>query len=211
MARLAAHRLVVAQRRLLAQGASFQSRRHWIHCSRRSLDDVPGHRHPAFKLSARSDTVAEHNQNNDDQSKRTDAPRALRAARALQTGETVHQFHPSVVLGPEASHWTLQIGATEHVDLSHHVLRNINHACKPNVKLDGLKFEALCNIAKNDELFLDYNASEYDLQGGTFVCACGAVDCVGEVRGWAYLDEAQRSARQERCQPWLLNAKSRSR
>ena len=201
----AAHRscgLLVAPRQSLVHRASLQPRRHGLRCSRRSLDDVPGHRHPAFKLSAHSDTVAEHNQNND-QSQRTDAPRAVRAARALQAGEIVHQFHPRVALVSEASHWTLQIGATEHVDLSHHVLRNINHACEPNVKLDGLKLEALCDIAKNDELFLDYNASEYDLQGGTFVCACGAVDCVGEVRGWVHLDETKRRVRQERCQPWL--------
>ena len=130
-------RVVAGQCRSSRRQLAVQLHRHSLHCSRLSRDDVPGHCHPSFKLSARSDFVAEHNQNNS-QSQRTDAPRALRAARALQAGETIHRFHSATMLAAEASHWTLQIGPTEHIDLSHHVLRNINHACKPNVKLKGL-------------------------------------------------------------------------
>ncbi len=197
MLRIGALRAVATQRRSTAQP------RVQLHSSCLSCDDVPGHSHPTFKLSVRSDIVAEHNQNND-QIQRTDAPRALRAARSLRAGDTLHRFHSSVVLVPEASHWTLQVGPTEHIDLTHHILRNINHACEPNVRLNGLEFEALRDIAKNEELFLDYNCSEYELQGGTFPCACGAPECVGEVRGWAHLDEVQRKARWTRCQSWLL-------
>lgn len=200
MGKIALRAAVLAQHRPAGHALLHCHRR--IHCSSWLRDDVPGHRHPAFKLSARSDVVVEHNQNNT-QAQRTDAPRCLRATRSLAAGETVHRFHSNVLLVPEASHWTLQVGPTEHIDLTHHVLRNINHACEPNVKLNCLVFQAVRDIAKNDELFLDYNASEYELQGGTFPCACGALNCVGEVQGWRHLDDVQRQTRWERCQPWL--------
>jgi hypothetical protein len=186
-----------------AIGAAGSSR--CLHSSRPARDDdVPGHRHPAFKLSASSDFVAEHNQNNE-QRHRADAPQALRAARPLRAGDLVHRFHAGVALAAEPSHWTLQVGPAEHIDLAHHVLRNINHACEPNVRLCGLALEACRDIAKEEELTLDYNCSERELRGGTFTCACEAPGCVGEVRGWAHLDAAQRAARRERCQPWLLS------
>ena len=171
----------------------------------RPAQDLAGtsNHHPAFKLSASSDFVAEHNQNNE-QRHRTDRPKALRAARRLRAGDLIHRFHEGVAELSVPSHWTLSIGPTAHVDLSHHVLKNINHACEPNSRLRGRALEALCDIAKEQELTLDYNASEHELQGGTFTCACGAVGCVGEVRGFKHLSEAQRAARQDRCQPWLL-------
>ena len=66
--------------------------------------------------------------------------------------------------------------------------------------------QALVDIGAHQELTLDYNASEYELLGGTFTCSCGSPACVGEVRGWRHLSGAQRAARAERCQPWLLEA-----
>lgn len=116
--------------------APAQLHRRCLRCSR-PLADLPGHRHPAFKLSARSDIVAlAHNQNNA-QRDRTDAPKALRAARPLRAGDLIHRFHAGTVLVVEPSHWTLQVGPAEHVDLAHHVLRNINHDGEPNVLLRG--------------------------------------------------------------------------
>ena len=189
-------------------GTNLRGLRRCLHSSRPARDDdVPGHRHPAFKLSARSDFVLEHNQNNE-QRHRADAPQALRAARRLRVGDLVHRFHAGVPLAAEPSHWTLQVGPAEHINLAHHVLRNVNHACEPNVRMRGLALEACRDIAKEEELTLDYNCSEHELRGGVFHCACGAPGCVGEVRGWAHLDEAQRAARRERCQPWLLSLPS---
>ena len=77
-----------------------------LHSSRPSAD-MPGRQHPAFKLST-SDFVSEHNQNNDKQRLRQDAPKALRAARALQAGDPLYEFqHGAVASAP--SHWTLQV------------------------------------------------------------------------------------------------------
>ena len=197
------------RRRLLLQ----LQRRRGLHCSR-PVADVPGHRHPAFKL-AKSDFVLGHNA---EQHHRTDAPKALRAARALCAGEALHTFLAAGSAAP--SHWTLQIGPSDHIDLAHHIIRHINHACDPNVRLQPpaappaaqppaaqpASLSALRDIPKDEELTLDYNSSEHELLGGTFTCVCGVVGCVGEVRGWAHLSVSQQEARRARCMPWLLEA-----
>ena len=53
------------------------------------------------------------------------------------------------------------------------------------------------------ELTIDYNATEKELLGGVFTCACGAEGCVGEVRGWGHLSSEQQQAREHRAAPWL--------
>ena len=108
----------------------------------------------------------------------------------------------------------MQIDAGTHVDLFHHVLRFMQHACEPSVAMRGGSLWALQDLGRGEELTLDYNASELRLQGeeglqgkgpgAIFKCTCGSTTCVGEVRGWAYLSEEQRAARRDRCQPWLL-------
>jgi hypothetical protein len=99
----------------------------------------------------------------------------------------------------------VQVGPSAHFELGHHILRNINHSCEPNVVMRGRVLLAHRSIAKNEELTLDYNCSEEALAGGTFRCMCGAAaGCVGEIRGYRYLSAAQRAERAERCQSWLL-------
>jgi hypothetical protein len=137
------------------------SQRRHLHCSR-PVADNPGHEHPPFKLSACSDFVMQHNQNNAEQQHRTDAPKTLRAARALRAGDVLCSFlGGGARTGEAASHWTLQAGPAVHLDLQAHVFRNVNHSCEPNVRMRGLQCVALRNVAKEEELLLDYNASEY--------------------------------------------------
>jgi hypothetical protein len=165
-----------------------------LHCTT-LVADLPGHQHPAYKLSVGSGLVI---------AERGDTPKAVRAAKPLRAGERVHSFHAGfTALAEAASRWTLQLGKKEHVDLSHHVLRNINHSCHPNLRVHGLTLETLRHIVAGEELCLDYNCSEFELCSA-FCCNCGEAGCVGQVRGWAHLSGAQRAARRGRCQEWLL-------
>jgi SET domain/D-ala D-ala ligase C-terminus len=59
-----------------------------------------------------------------------------------------------------------------------------NHSCQPNTAYDGLNVKALRNIAKNEELTLDY-ASFLDEHMEPFECHCGAPNCRKHVTGVA--------------------------
>eukprot|EP00746_Dinoflagellata_sp_MGD_P117306 gnl/MRDRNA2_/MRDRNA2_53143_c0_seq1.p1 gnl/MRDRNA2_/MRDRNA2_53143_c0~~gnl/MRDRNA2_/MRDRNA2_53143_c0_seq1.p1 ORF type:complete len:192 (-),score=25.57 gnl/MRDRNA2_/MRDRNA2_53143_c0_seq1:62-637(-) len=170
-------------------------------CCRRPMTDMARAQEPPFKLCESSDFVTEHNQNNE-QRHRTDAPKALCATRALQAGDVLHSFHADNIT-TVPSHWTLQVGPSEHIDLSEHVLRYINHACEPNVVMQGAVFKAHRDIVTGEELAIDYNTSEFELMGGTFRCSCCSTECVGEIRGWKHLKYQEQAKRIHRCQPWL--------
>ena len=98
---------------------------------------------PPFAMSA-SSFVTAHNQNNE-QRDRADAPKALRATRALAAAALVYIWRGGT--SAAASHWTLQVGRGAHIDLAADELRHINHACEPNVVMRGLRFETLRDIA----------------------------------------------------------------
>ncbi len=57
-----------------------------------------------------------------------------------------------------------------------------NHSCNANTGYDGLNVKALCNIAKGDELTLNY-ASFLDETMEPFTCRCGAPNCCGLITG----------------------------
>eukprot|EP01050_Picozoa_sp_SAG11_P022655 SAG11_NODE_4337_length_1943_cov_1.690347_1_plen_258_part_00 len=103
---------------------------------------------------------------------------ALRATRPLQGGEVIYELMAGLARSERsASAWSLQIGIDRHLDLSQSTLRHINHACEPNVRLQGLTLRARSDIQVGDELTLDYNSSELDLGGASFGCACANSSC----------------------------------
>ncbi|MEO6233080.1 MAG: SET domain-containing protein-lysine N-methyltransferase [Ferruginibacter sp.] len=57
-----------------------------------------------------------------------------------------------------------------------------NHSCNPNTMYSGLNVTALRNIAKGEELTLDY-ASFLDENMEPFHCQCGNINCRGFITG----------------------------
>ncbi|CAN5822888.1 hypothetical protein BH11BAC3_BH11BAC3_03860 [soil metagenome] len=57
-----------------------------------------------------------------------------------------------------------------------------NHSCNPNTTYIGLNVTALRNIAKGEELTLDY-ASFLDKNMEPFLCQCGQLNCRGLITG----------------------------
>ncbi len=57
-----------------------------------------------------------------------------------------------------------------------------NHSCEPNTAYDGLNVIALRNIAKGEELTLNY-ASFLDENMEPFNCRCGSPNCCGLITG----------------------------
>lgn len=76
----------------------------------------------------------------------------------------------------------------------------LNHSCDPNTTLrwDTLELIALRSIAAGELITFDYLISEWDMRA-PFTCACGAAGCRGEIRGFRFLDAAERA----RLRPWI--------
>lgn len=92
--------------------------------------------------------------------------------------------------------YALQTGKSSYL-IANYIDNFINHSCKPNifVKLDKnnknrISYIALKSIKRGQELFWNYNTTEWDLGSG-FTCHCGLKCCIKKVRGMKYLMKSQ--------------------
>ncbi|WP_083749036.1 SET domain-containing protein [Pelomonas sp. KK5] len=73
---------------------------------------------------------------------------------------------------------TRAVDATDSTD----ALRNINHGCAPNARLQisqgRVEFYALRDIEAGEELTCDYGESHHE---GRLTCRCGALNCTGRL------------------------------
>lgn len=130
---------------------------------------------------------------------RADGHYSVQAHAACAAGETLLHVDGQVVDRP--SRYSIQIGVDEHVDpplvgtleddMDRHVWRFLNHSCEPNATLRGRRLVALRAIARFEEITFDYNTNEFDM-ACPFPCACGAPTCLGIIRGYRHLSQAQR-------------------
>ncbi|BBZ64207.1 hypothetical protein MMON_55080 [Mycolicibacterium monacense] len=72
-----------------------------------------------------------------------------------------------------------------------HPWRFTNHSCEPNAVVRGRHLVSLTAIEVGDEVTFNYNTTEYVL-AEPFVCNCGSPRCVGAVRGFVHLRDAER-------------------
>ncbi|GDY00730.1 hypothetical protein LBMAG49_00590 [Planctomycetota bacterium] len=70
--------------------------------------------------------------------------------------------------------------------------RYLNHSCEPNAFLRGRDLVALRQIARGEQITFDYSANEFDM-ATPFLCACGARQCRGMIRGYRHLSDAERA------------------
>lgn len=72
--------------------------------------------------------------------------------------------------------------APSHADEFEQVMMFLNHACEPNVGIQGqIVFVAMRNVAAGEELTLDYATIDHDTP--SFRCRCGSDRCRGVVTG----------------------------
>jgi hypothetical protein len=125
----------------------------------------------------------------------------LVAARPIAPGERLFRME-GITLDRRARH-SLQLDEQLHLDTDEkcdaHELRTrffwryINHACEPNVRIDGREVVALRAIAPGEMMTFDYQTTEWELVA-PFRCHCGSPRCLGEIRGFKHLTAAQRAA-----------------
>jgi len=87
---------------------------------------------------------------------------------------------------PFPTRYTVQVGASEHIVPQFG--KYMNHSCQPNcyLNLGDRTFRALRSIMKGQELYFDYNSTEFEL-AEPFDCQCGSDSCCRRVRGYKFL------------------------
>ncbi|MCX8019789.1 MAG: SET domain-containing protein-lysine N-methyltransferase [Chitinophagaceae bacterium] len=85
---------------------------------------------------------------------------------------------------------TLQIAENTHIYLMPEFLQYVNHSCRPNVFFDteNMQVFALRDIAAGEELSFFYPSTEW-IMSDPFICCCGNAECLGEMKGAAFLPE----------------------
>jgi D-alanine-D-alanine ligase len=127
----------------------------------------------------------------------------LYARRAIRAGEIVECYeerpHTLVSRQHVQRHWrglrrqwfdryAWPVSTDRHVLWSENPddWRPLNHACDPNMWLEGLDLVARRDIAEGEELTADYATFCGPSMAG-FTCQCGAPDCRGVILGTDYL------------------------
>lgn len=105
-------------------------------------------------------------------------------------------IHVEAKIVTSSSVYALQTGEHRYL-LAPYADNYINHSCHPNVliklypnKPRYVSFIAIKKIDKSQELFWNFNTTEWDLKD-RFKCGCNSKDCVGQIRGMKYLTSSQ--------------------
>lgn len=85
------------------------------------------------------------------------------------------------------------------------------HSCAPNayVEWDDLTLRAGQDIVRGDLVTYHYGTSELDYTVGAFTCQCGSPACVGEFRGFMYLEPNQQLELYEKSSPYIKSVGDR--
>jgi len=121
---------------------------------------------------------------------------ALFSLRSYQPGEIISDFSAGTI-GAEPTYLTVQVGFQKHITLQPEFLQYINHSCDPNVFFDttAMQVIALKELEPDEEMTFFYPSTEWKMTQ-SFKCYCGSPECLGKIRGAAYLSkEAQEKYR----------------
>ena len=113
----------------------------------------------------------------------------LSSLQAYQPGDVLCSFHAGETVSTP-TYLTVQVGIDKHITLRPEFLQYINHSCDPNVFFDTtlMQVVALREIKSGEEMTFFYPSTEWQMTQ-SFNCYCGSVNCLGDIRGAAYLPQ----------------------
>jgi hypothetical protein len=116
---------------------------------------------------------------------------ALFALQSFQPGEVIADFFAGTIAS-EPTYLTVQVDVGKHITLQPEFLQYINHSCEPNVffNTSTMQLVALKHIQQEEEMTFFYPSTEWDMTQ-PFNCYCGHANCLGQIRGAAYLNQKQ--------------------
>ena len=142
----------------------------------------------------------------------TAVDRRLIATTPIAAGTVL--FHLSGRETPSPTRYSLQVGATLHLDqdcarseeevVQRYFWRYMNHHCEPTVRIRDRSVHACRDIHVGEAITFDYNTTEHDM-AEPFACHCGSTRCVGTVRGARHLSPEQRRRLADQLSAWLLD------
>jgi hypothetical protein len=112
------------------------------------------------------------------------------STRSFRPGDVIATFSAGTI-SAEPTYLTVQVGIRRHITLDPEFLQYINHGCDPNVFFNTTTMEvvALKHISPEDEMTFFYPSTEWKMTQ-RFACYCGSPQCLGEIKGAAYLSRA---------------------
>ncbi len=134
---------------------------------------------------------------------------ALLANKNFKKGEVIFSLKgEKIVPGSKAGPDAVQIGPDKFLDSKHRYAEDhINHSCNPTTKIDFdiMKFVALKNIKKGEEITFDYDTTEYDLvkEKEDFDCKCHSKNCRRRVQGFKHLSLKEKKKIKNMLSPYL--------
>lgn len=141
-----------------------------------------------------------------------DKGNSLVTVTSISKGEVIFKFLGDYVsrstLGPDPNR-AIQVDEDIYLESKGCYQDFTNHSCNPNAFISSPDhcLVALRDIKQGEEITFNYNASEYDLidQGCSFQCSCKSENCVGEIKGFKYLNIEQKFNLSELLSPYLLS------
>lgn len=123
---------------------------------------------------------------------------SLFAGKPFARGAAVAKLRGTLVHFSKASREAVQYNENFFIDTKRYVFEDfINHSCAPNAFIDFKKksFRALRPIRKNEEITINYLATEYDMEkmGTSFICKCASKGCFKKIRGFRYLSKSEKN------------------
>ncbi len=110
--------------------------------------------------------------------------------------ETNTPSRHSVQVGPN-THLVVDADIDTEAHLDSFRWQFMNHHCQPNCALKGRSVVSVRNIAPYEEISFNYNTTEFEMSV-PFECRCGSAECLGVIRGYKHLSDAER----ERIRVW---------
>jgi len=113
--------------------------------------------------------------------------KTLFALRPFRAGELIAEFSVKELFR-EPTYLTFQVGHDKHMMIDPEFLQCMNHSCNPNTFFDisAMKLISLKPIGRGEEFTFFYPSTEWDM-AQPFQCFCGSPNCLGEIKGAAYL------------------------
>ena len=117
----------------------------------------------------------------------TNNQKTLVALRPFRTGELFSTFSAKEILR-KPNYLSFQINHHKHIMIDPEFLQCINHSCNPNTFFDttAMRVITLRPIKRGEDLTWFYPSAEWEM-AQSFQCFCGSPNCLGEIKGAAYL------------------------
>lgn len=108
------------------------------------------------------------------------------AAEPILPHERIVRF--ALIFAEAPGRHTLQVDETHHIAPTGREDDCLNHACSPSAYVDfrDWSVRAIGRIETGSEVTINYNTTEWE-EPFPFDCRCGALNCVGRVRGFRHL------------------------